>query len=378
MPEAGRARNLACLAADPLDQRMIEEIGDLDARTLALHDAIIDVRSPAEFAEDHIPGAINLPVLSDEERAEVGAIYVQESRFRARRIGAAYVAKNVAAHLQTALADRDAKFRPLIYCWRGGMRSNAMATILSQIGWRVGVLKGGYRTWRRAVVAALIDDPSPLALVLIDGQTGSAKTDILRLLPSQVAQAIDLEGLAAHKGSVFGADLARAQPSQKLFESRLFDRLRSLDPTRPIAVEAESSMIGRVVIPKRFWNAMRAAPRLAIDASLDARADYLPRAYADTIAAPGALAHSIDCLQPFHAKEMIETWRKLAEEGRYRDLAIALMRDHYDPLYDRSRKRDDRTPFATISAQTLSPEGVEDVARRAAEIIRRLPTLSPP
>lgn len=196
---------------------MIEEVDDISLNSLTRHSAIIDVRSPAEFAEDHIPGALNLPVLSNEQRAEVGAIYVQDSRFRARRIGAAYVARNVAAHLDAALADRDAKFRPLIYCWRGGMRSNAMATILSQIGWRVGVLTGGYKTWRRAVVSALSDDPSPINLVLVDGQTGSAKTEILRRLSTIGVQTIDLEGLAAHKGSVFGEQSARDQPAQKLF-----------------------------------------------------------------------------------------------------------------------------------------------------------------
>ena len=169
---------------------MIETVDTVDQDALALYGAIIDVRSPAEFAEDHIPGAINLPVLSNEERAEVGSIYVRDSRFRARRIGAAYVARNIARHLETALSDRDARFRPLIYCWRGGMRSNAMATILSQVGWRVGVLKGGYKTWRRAVVSALLEDGAPFNFVLIDGETGSAKTRIIQGLAHEGAQLV--------------------------------------------------------------------------------------------------------------------------------------------------------------------------------------------
>ncbi len=353
---------------------MIEEVDDISPNSLTLHSAIIDVRSPAEFAEDHIPGALNLPVLSNEQRAEVGAIYVQDSRFRARRIGAAYVARNVAAHLDAALADRDAKFRPLIYCWRGGMRSNAMATILSQIGWRVGVLTGGYKTWRRAVVSALSDDPSPINLVLIDGQTGSAKTEILRRLSTIGVQTIDLEGLAAHKGSVFGEQSARDQPAQKLFESHLFERWRSLDPHRPIVVEAESNRIGRIGVPKRFWTAMRAAPRIAVEASAETRADYLTRAYADFIATPGALASSVDRLRPFHSKEAIEAWQALAALGRYAALALALMHDHYDPLYERSRKRDDRKPIGAVRAENLSDEGIESAAIRVAEMINRLST----
>jgi tRNA 2-selenouridine synthase len=293
-------------------------------------------------------------------------------------MGAAYVAKNVAAHLEIALADRDAKFRPLIYCWRGGMRSHAMATILSQIGWRVGVLQGGYKTWRRAVVAALADDPAPINLVLIDGETGTAKTEVLRRLSERGVQAIDLEGLAAHKGSVFGAEPSRPQPPQKLFESRLYERLRSFDPARPIAVEAESSTIGRLAIPKRFWAAMRAAPRLTIEADADARADYLERAYGDFIGRAGAIEAAVDRLRPFHAKERIEAWQALAAAGRSRDLARALMLDHYDPLYARSRKRDGAMRLGTVRAENLLDDGIESAATAAAAIIERLSKRSPP
>jgi tRNA 2-selenouridine synthase len=378
MPERTARRNLADAAARPLDRAMIEDVADLSPEALAGFDAIIDVRSPAEFAEDRIPGAINLPVLSNEERADVGTIYLRHSRFLARRIGAAYVARNVAAHLDIALADRDAKFRPLLYCWRGGMRSNAMATILTQIGWRVGVLKGGYRTWRRAVVAALADDSAPINFVLIDGETGTAKTEILRRLSARGVQAIDLEGLAAHKGSVFGAEAAREQPTQKLFESELFDRLRAIDPARPIAVEAESSRIGRLILPKRIWSAMRAAPRVIIEAPIEARADYLSRAYSDFINTPGAVGQSIDRLRPFHSKETIEDWLTLAEEGRHKDLAVALMRDHYDPLYARSRKRAAGGPAAVLRTPDLAEESLDNVAGDVAAAIMRLSRRSPP
>ncbi len=349
---------------------MIESVADIGPQPLAHYDTVIDVRSPAEFAEDHIPGAINLPVLSNDERAEIGTIYVKDSRFRARRLGAAYVARNVADHLVGVLADKAAKFRPLLYCWRGGMRSNAMATILSQIGWRVGVIEGGYRRWRRAVVADLCDNAAPLKIILIDGLTGSAKTDILQRLPAAGVQIIDLEALAAHRGSVFGADMHCIQPSQKYFESQLFDQLSRLDAARPIALEAESNRIGKIVIPKRLWTAMRAAPRIEIAASTAARAEYLPRAYADLTAAPDALALAIERLRPFHAKETIEEWRHLADEGNFPALAERLMREHYDPLYDRSRKRDNRAPVGTVCADRLDPDDLDRIANEVGAMIR--------
>jgi tRNA 2-selenouridine synthase len=316
---------------------MIEEISDISAEALQRFDAIIDVRTPDEFAEDHLPGAINLPVLSNAERAEVGTIYKQQSQFRARRIGAAYVARNVAEHLNTRLADEPKSFHPLLYCWRGGMRSNAMATILSQVGWRTGVVKGGYKTWRREVVAALRDDETPLNVVLLDGQTGTAKSEVLRRLPEFGVQIIDLEALANHRGSVFGA--VGAQPAQKLFESRLWERLRGFDLSRPILIEAESNRIGRCEVPNRLWNSMLQAPRFTLTAPMDARADFLLSAYQEITANADAVITAINRLSPFHSKETLAEWRVLAESRRYRPLAEALMREHYDPLYDRGRKR---------------------------------------
>ncbi len=183
-------------------------------------DTVIDVRAPSEFAEDHIPGAISLPVLSDAERADVGTIYVQDSPFKARKLGAALVARNAADHICGPLADKDGSWRPLVYCWRGGQRSNSFASILSQIGWRTEVVDGGYRTYRRLVVDLMHKSTLPHALILLDGNTGTAKTDLLLRLGQLGVQIIDLEGLAAHRGSLFGA-VAGGQPSQKMFESRL-------------------------------------------------------------------------------------------------------------------------------------------------------------
>ena len=163
---------------------------------LAAHgfDTVIDVRSPAEFAEDHVPGAINLPVLDDAERARIGTIFKQDSPFAARKLGAALVARNAARHLETALADKPGGWRPLIYCWRGGQRSGSFATILQQVGWRAEVIDGGYRSYRRLVTQAMHDTPLRHRLVLLDGNTGTAKTDLLKLLAAQGNQTVDLEG----------------------------------------------------------------------------------------------------------------------------------------------------------------------------------------
>jgi len=355
---------------------MIEEVADVDPGSLSRFDSIIDVRSPAEFAEDRLPGAINLPVLSNEERALVGTIYVRDSHFLARRIGAAIVARNIAAHLDDALAEKPARYHPLLYCWRGGMRSNAMASVLSQIGWRVGVLKGGYRTWRRSVVAALRSSDEPLKILLIDGQTGTAKTELLRLLEARGMQTLDLEALAAHRGSLFGGYQAREQPSQKFFESELWTRLARFDASRPIAVEAESSRIGRCATPPRLWKAMLDASRVILRADVDARADYLLRAYADLVADPGIAAAAVERLRPFHAKERIEEWLAMAEAGEFRNLATGLMREHYDPAYERSRRRRGDRPAAELRLDALDDADLSSAAGRvllvAEEVFGRL------
>ena len=238
----------------------IATLDQTDPQALARFDMVIDVRSPSEFAQDHIPGAVNLPVLSDAQRAEVGTLYVQSSKFEARRLGASYVARNVGDHLAGPLADKGGRFQPLLYCWRGGMRSNAMAVVLREVGWRVTVLKGGYKTYRGRVSRALYDEPLGFQVVLLDGPTGTAKTEILRRAAALGVQTIDLEGLAEHRGSLLGALPGRPQPAQKLFESRLLAAIEGFDPARPILVEAESSKVGERVVPAALWSAMTAAP----------------------------------------------------------------------------------------------------------------------
>lgn len=346
----------------------LEVTQDVSPAALAGYDMLIDVRSPGEFAEDHLPGAVNLPVLSDAERAQVGTIYVQESRFTARRLGAAHVARNVAHHLETALADRPGGFRPLIYCWRGGMRSNAMATILSQVGWRTTVLEGGYRTYRRDVVARLYDRGLPLSFVLLDGHTGSGKTELLGLLRVRGVQTLDLEGLAAHRGSLFGAVAGQAQPSQKLFESRLLAALDALDPARPVFAEAESSKIGDRMIPPALWTRLAEAPRIELVAERPARARYLVQAYRELTMDRAALETAIARLPVRPSAERLAAWRAMIAAGAFAELAEAIMLLHYDPAYDRSRRRHERPLLGSLA---VSPEDAESMAA-AAEAAARL------
>ena len=250
----------------------------------------------------------------------------------ARKLGAALIARNAAHHLQTYFADFDGNYRPLLYCWRGGQRSGALATILEQIGWRVQVIDGGYKSYRRRVFAALYDTPIESPVILLDGPTGTAKTDILKRLFASGAQTIDLEGLANHRGSLFG-HWDQPQPSQKAFEGRLAKALCALNARRPVIVEAESNRIGDCRIPPQLWSAMTAAPRIRLDAPIAARADYLTRAYRDLIADTNRMPDILNRLRPYHAAKVIEEWRTLAETRQYAPLAQALISAHYDPRY---------------------------------------------
>jgi len=348
----------------------MSEATDLtDAASLARFDEIIDVRTPAEFARDHAPGAINLPVLSNDERAEVGTLYVQVSRLKARRVGAAYVARNIAGHLEAALHDKPGSYAPLIYCWRGGQRSLAMATVLEQVGWRPTRLAGGYMTYRRRVTARLYGDEALARLVLLDGYTGSAKTEILARLAARGVQTLDLEGLAGHRGSLFGAVPERPQPSQKMFESRLLAGLERLDPARPILVEAESSKIGDIILPPLIWRAMAEAPRIEIAAPREARASYLLATYDDLTADPAALVAKLAALPGRHGRKRVGAWSDMVGAGDFAALARELVEVHYDPAYERSRRRHTRPALGEIAMQALAPSDQEAAADKIAALV---------
>lgn len=348
------------------DAPAIRLLPDADRASLAGADLLIDARSPSEYAEDHIPGAINLPVLSDSERAEVGTLYVA-SRFEARRLGAGLVARNIARHLETALADRPENFRPLVYCWRGGQRSHAFATVLSQVGWRTSLLQGGYRTYRRRVQDRLYGDGAGPRLLLIDGNTGAGKTAVLRLLQARGLQVLDLEGLAVHRGSLLGGYADRPQPSQKRFESLLLEALEGFDPARPVIAEAESSRIGELMVPPLLWRAMQAAPRIELEATPEARADFLVSAYSDLVSDLDGLERLVARLPTHPSQKRLEHWREMISEGDFRGLALALMALHYDPAYARSARRETRAQLGSVS---LEPGRQESLEAAASEIER--------
>lgn len=330
-------------------------------------DAVIDVRSPAEFAEDHLPGALNLPALSNAERAEIGTIYVQQSRFLARKLGAARVARNVANHLDGALQDMPRNWRPLVYCWRGGQRSGSFATILRQIGWQAETVEGGYQSFRRMVHDALYLAPLQHRLILLDGNTGTAKTDLLHRLATRGVQVLDLEGLAGHRGSLLG-DMAGGQPTQKAFESGVACALERLNPARPVIVEAESSKIGSRILPPRLWDAMKEAPRIEVSATLPARAAYLTEAYADVWQDTERLRAKLEVLRR-HRGPRVDVWLGHLTQGDMTALAADLMADHYDPSYQTGRARHAAQVLKQFSTQTLSEDGRDRLADLIAEFL---------
>lgn len=329
-------------------------------------DNVIDVRSPSEFAADHLPGAISLPVLDDEERARVGTIYKQIAPFEARKLGAALISRNVARHLEGPLADRPGGWRPLLYCWRGGQRSGSMAMILSQIGWRAEIIAGGYKAWRGLVVRALEAAP-PSRIILLDGNTGSAKTELLQLLALRGIQTIDLEAMANHRGSLFGS--RGLQPSQRMFEGRIAQALSDLDPSRPVVVEAESSAIGQCRLPSQLWKAMCAAPRIELDVPTQERARYLASAYSDLTADHDRLSATIDQLRPFHPAERVAEWHMLAGRADYVALSEALIAAHYDPRYAKHRARSGMARHR-VFVPGLDPAGLLAAAECLAEEVQ--------
>ena len=350
---------------------MIRRTTDLSPAARDGYAAIIDVRSGSEFAEDHIPGAVNLPVLDDAQRAAVGTEYVRGSKFLARRTGAALVARNIAAHLEGALGDRDGSFRPLVYCWRGGQRSGAMVTVMDQVGWPAAVLEGGYQTWRRQVKAALYDTPLAHRLVVLDGPTGAGKTALLQAMAARGAQVLDLEALAAHRGSLFGA-MPGGQPSQKAFETRLHDALSRLDPALPVLVEAESSKIGVRVIPPMPWAAMTAAPAIRLESPVEVRAARTVRDYAAIAADPAALDAALTRLPRHIGKQMVAGWRALAAAGEVETLATGLIVHHYDPAYRRQGEGRGRTELAVVGIASLTDAALEQAADEVAAAVARL------
>jgi len=339
--------------------------GVANVAQVAEFDEIIDVRSPTEFAEDHIPGAINRPVLSDEERARIGTLYTQVSPFDARKLGAVLVARNIAAHIERDLLGRPRHWRPLLYCWRGGQRSGAFSLVLRQIGWDAQRLEGGYKAWRRHLVGELALLPGRFRFVVVCGATGSGKSRVLEVLRSGGAQVLHLEDLAAHKGSVLGSLPDIEQPTQKAFETRLYSALREFDATRPVFVEAESRRIGRLQLPDALLESIRAGRCFRVDATFAARVDFLLHDYAYVLDDRPWLLDRLARLQGMQSNETLERWRHMVDAGDWRSLVEELLARHYDPLYQRSQAQNFagyRAPAIAFASEDLGPEGIATLA----------------
>jgi len=345
--------------------RAVEPIKDVTVAQLDDFDEVIDVRSPAEYADDHVPGAINCPVLDDEQRARVGTLFKQVSAFEARRLGAALVARNIAQHLQTILHDRPRSWRPLVYCWRGGGRSDALCEVMRRVGWKAGKLEGGYRAYRRAVIEELTALPRRFTFKVLCGRTGSGKSGALRALREHGAQILDLEHLAQHRGSVLGELPGIPQPSQKLFESLLRAALQTLDPDRPVFVEAESRKVGNVQVPTALIEAIRGSECIVIEADAKVRIALLLDEYRHFLAHADALNHRLRALTVHYGRATIDRWIETAAAGRHADLVAELLQLHYDPAYDQSIQRN----FPAVSHARLvrlraaSSEGLQELAR---------------
>jgi tRNA 2-selenouridine synthase len=326
----------------------------------------IDVRSPSEFAIDHIPGAVNLPVLDDRERAEVGSIHAQDSGFAAKRHGASIVARNIGRILETYCRDKPREWAPLVYCWRGGKRSGSLAHVLKEVGWRAVQLQGGYQTYRRHVVASLDALPPRFDFVVVCGLTGSGKSRLLRALDEEGAQVLDLERIANHRGSTLGDHPDEPQPSQKAFDTGVVAALESFDPARPVFVESESRKVGTVQVGSALLAAMRAATCVRLRTPQPLRVQLLKDDYAHFVSDPEALCERLARLVELHGRKTIERWSAAARGGDFDALVEDLLVRHYDPMYARSIESNFPRSGNAIEAEvdSTSAEGMRALAAR--------------
>ncbi|HYL89177.1 MAG TPA: tRNA 2-selenouridine(34) synthase MnmH [Burkholderiales bacterium] len=335
-------------------------------------DTVIDARTPAEYALDHIPGAVSAPVLDDAQRAEVGTLYKQVSAFEAKKLGAALVAQNVARHIEQMFRGKDKGWRPLVYCWRGGKRSGAMAHILREVGWDAKTLDGGYRAYRRWVVDELASLPAQLEFIVVHGPTGSGKSRFLDALAQAGEQVLDLEALAAHRGSVLGGLPDEPQPSQKWFESQLLARLEAFERPRPVYVEGESKKIGDIQVPEALMARMRASTCITLDTDIATRVALLLEEYRHFLEDRDALNAQLDCLVALHGRERIGEWKALAAAGRWREFVERLLVQHYDPAYRRSSTRNYRQLGAAPSVRIVAAEkaAFDEAAGKIKDVVR--------
>ncbi len=299
---------------------------------------IIDVRSPIEYFEDHIPNSINLPVLNNKERTLIGMIYKNKNSFKAKKLGASLVSKNIAKYIKNKLINKPGYWKPLIYCWRGGQRSKAFAITLSEIGWQVYIIKGGYKTYRTSVMINLNEKIKNSKFIILRGPTGSAKTKILKILEKKGCPILNLEKLANHKGSLLGKDLKHPQPSQKYFESLLYNKLNSFKKNKPILIESESSKIGKLFLPSLLLKQIENSQCIDINASLEARTEFLVKDYSNFVKNKNNFTELFSHAKIRLGKSIVSKWEESLYKKNWHSLALQLMNDYYDPLYSHKKK----------------------------------------
>lgn len=341
------------------------------ASSMAEFDAIIDVRSPAEFALDHIPGAINLPVLNNEERIEIGTLYKQVSPFAAKKLGAAYVSRNIANHLESSLIDFPREWRPLIYCWRGGERSGAFTHILNRVGWKAMQLQSGYQGFRRVVIDGLDQAAKDFSFQVIAGMTGSGKTRILQEIGALGQQILDLEGLAIHRGSVLGNEPNIEQPSQKGFETNLWNALNQLDPNKIVFVESESKKVGGLHIPDPLMERIREGQCIELRSGTATRVSWLLREYRHFLANPESFKQKLGLLTSRYGKVQISKWHDAIDAGDFESLVEELLVMHYDPSYQSSIVRNFPS-YREDHFVELENDSDEAFAKTARDLIAKL------
>jgi tRNA 2-selenouridine synthase len=351
----------------------VKNLGVATVAQLSEFSEVIDARTPKEFAEDHIPGAINLPVLDDEERAQVGTLHKQTSAFEAKKVGAAMVSRHIAEHLERYFSTKPVGYKPLIYCWRGGNRSGSMAHVLQKIGFKAAQLEGGYKSYRRAVLAELDTLPGLFNFRVICGPTGCGKSRLLQALQAKGAQVLDLEALAAHRGSLLGDLPDQPQPSQKWLESSIWWQLKQLDPAKPVYVESESKKIGRLRVPDTLLSAIRSGQSIWLEVAMAHRVSLLLEEYAHFLSSPEVLLNQISHLASLRGHEMIKRWEELIKQASWNEFVQDMLENHYDPAYRKSLGKNyaDAEESLTFSLEGISEADFSHLADAILEKTQR-------
>lgn len=307
---------------------------------------IIDARTPLEFAEDHLPGAYNVPILTNEERVEIGTIHKHQGPQAARMRGLELTCGRFAALAREAI-DVAAGRPLLVYCWRGGLRSLSLAILIESCGYPVLRLQGGYKAFRNQVVDYFEDFTPPAPLIVIHGMTGSGKTTFINGLDRTRWTVIDLEGLARHRGSAFGAMGLGEQPTQKRFDTLLWDALRQAPPDKPIVLEGESQRIGRITLPGNVYDIMAASCKVWCSVSVDTRVRRLTEEYAHPEYRQ-PMAEALERIKKKLGGSGYAALQELLEGWDIPGLARGLVERYYDKLYYRHRPW---TPDAEIELE---------------------------